>query len=375
MICFRRHTRTAEKCGPRLPCVLFVLAAAAASARASVRPSLEDVTVTGKCVSRTATLWGLRITYYQVVTQTEVYLVRWTNKSYWTYWAFRDYAGKRLTVTGKGLTLPNGARCVFVTRREDIAVHEDGPPWKGNVLLVVAGSRFSVREYETVKKGLANAGYKAVVASSKATALGMPEFRHKVDVLITAVRNLRPYRGIVFCGGPGIVEYEGGPRAVASDPKRAAKLKNAAKRLVDEALRERKIVGALSLAPAVVLAPTGALKGRRVTGSTEGGRFWALKRAGARYTGARVERDGNVVTAKFKGIREFSKVLTKALDEENAVGANRNQALLRAICDTPYSCPGCPYPARRDPGVTYVGRRRRSGSSTSRDVQRPQPFA
>ncbi|HNW03984.1 MAG TPA: DJ-1/PfpI family protein [Oscillospiraceae bacterium] len=89
----------------------------------------------------------------------------------------------------------------------------------------------------------------------------------------------------------------------------ARNLKNsdAVSRAIRNALAGDKIIGAICAAPGVVLAGTGALKGKRWTC------YPGFEVPEGRYTGARAERDGNLITANGPGAApEFAFLLAEA---------------------------------------------------------------
>lgn len=91
--------------------------------------------------------------------------------------------------------------------------------------------------------------------------------------------NLTNYSGVLFVGGKG-----------------AAQLANDADclRLAREAAAAGKMIGAWGEAVGI-LAAAGVVKGRRVTGDVS--LKDAVRRAGGKYTGLQLERDGQLVTA------------------------------------------------------------------------------
>jgi protease I len=91
--------------------------------------------------------------------------------------------------------------------------------------------------------------------------------------------SLEPYAGLILCGGPGALELAEHPDAL---------------RLTREAAGQDKLIGAWGHSVAV-LARAGVIRKKRVTG--ERSLQPLLESAGARYTGAQVERDGKLVTA------------------------------------------------------------------------------
>jgi protease I len=81
--------------------------------------------------------------------------------------------------------------------------------------------------------------------------------------------------------------------------------------LVKTAVKEGKVLGAISIAP-ITLANTKVLKGRRATvWSTLGKR---LEGSGAIYTGNPLEVDGNIVTAdSYEAAEEFAKTISSMI--------------------------------------------------------------
>jgi protease I len=105
---------------------------------------------------------------------------------------------------------------------------------------------------------------------------------------------MEPYSGILFVGGEGALD-------LARDPH--------AQRLAREADAAKKMIGAWGHAVAI-LASAGILKGRRVTGDEAVADL--VRRAGGRFSGRQLERDGDLVTAADEavGIR-FGKTLAQ----------------------------------------------------------------
>lgn len=194
---------------------------------------------------------------------------------------------------------------------------------KGTILVVVASYRFSTEEYQVIRGGLEKAHYTVVVASAGKKAVGIPEFKLDADVTLDDVKDLDAYLGIVFCGGPGMSEFmeitnpspQLPEQARTAHNERRAKLHAAVSPLLDAAVRSEKIIGAICLAPATVLAPEPLLKGRKVTGWAGKDELAAFKKAGATYTGRNVEIDGNLITAKVEGEKPFAQALVTAFDQ------------------------------------------------------------
>jgi putative intracellular protease/amidase len=103
---------------------------------------------------------------------------------------------------------------------------------------------------------------------------------------------MEDYSGVIFVGGEGAL-------AIASDPD--------AQRLAREAAAANKLIGAWGHSVAI-LARAGILEKRRVTGAPEV-RDEVL-RAGGKFSGRQLERDGNLVTAADEAVgMRFGKTL------------------------------------------------------------------
>ena len=111
--------------------------------------------------------------------------------------------------------------------------------------------------------------------------------------------NVSDYDAIVFIGGVGAKEYFDNETAL--DIARQAKAKN-------------KVLAAICIAPAV-LANAGLLDGVKAT-CYESERV-RLKKAGADFTGADVERDGLIITGSGpKAAKEFGRTIVEAMQEQ-----------------------------------------------------------
>ena len=160
------------------------------------------------------------------------------------------------------------------------------------VVMVVPLRNFWDIELTAVKEIFEQNGLRVTIASSTLKeARGMFGTEIKPDVVLSKVRGSL-YDAIVFVGGEGAIQYWDDPHA---------------HRLVKTAVKEGKVLGAISIAP-ITLANTKVLKGRRATvWSTLGKR---LQGSGAIYTGNRLEVDGNIVTAdSYEAAEEFAKTI------------------------------------------------------------------
>ena len=162
-------------------------------------------------------------------------------------------------------------------------------------LIIIAQQGFQDKEYEGTRAGLESAGYEITVAS---TIVG--ECRGKfgdLEVSKIALWNIDVFEfdTIVFIGGPGAA-----PLADNEDAKRIAR----------DAVRFKKKLGAICIAP-TILARAGVLKGKRATVWDSGGAQAALLALeGASYTGDFVTVDGDIVTANGPAAaEEFGRAL------------------------------------------------------------------
>jgi protease I len=160
------------------------------------------------------------------------------------------------------------------------------------VVMVVPLKNFWDIELTKVKEIFEQNGLMVTIASSTLKeAEGMFGTQIKPDVILSKVRAAL-YDAIVFIGGEGAIQYWDDPHA---------------HRLVKAAVKEGRVLGAISIAP-IILANTKVLKGKRATvWSTLGKR---LKGSGAIYTGSTLEVDGNIVTAdSYEAAEEFANAI------------------------------------------------------------------
>jgi protease I len=160
------------------------------------------------------------------------------------------------------------------------------------VVMVVPLKNFWDVELTKVKEIFEQNGLMVTIASSTLKeAEGMFGTQIKPDVILSKVRAAL-YDAIVFIGGEGAIQYWDDPHA---------------HRLVKAAVKEGRVLGAISIAP-IILANTKVLKGKRATvWSTLGKR---LKGSGAIYTGSTLEVDGNIVTAdSYEAAEEFANAI------------------------------------------------------------------
>lgn len=166
-------------------------------------------------------------------------------------------------------------------------------------VLIIASRAFRDEELFETKQELENANIDTVIASTKTGIIrGALRGQAEAEILVNDII-VEDYDAIIFVGGPGAKEYF--DSTVAQDIARKAKDK-------------KKVLAAICIAPAV-LANAGVLDGVKATCFlTE--RF-KLKKAGAEYTGADVERDGFIITANGpRAATQFGKTIVEALTGE-----------------------------------------------------------
>ncbi|HOW43283.1 MAG TPA: DJ-1/PfpI family protein [Candidatus Omnitrophota bacterium] len=163
-------------------------------------------------------------------------------------------------------------------------------------LLILAQKDFRDEEYLQPKEILRRGGVAISTAcSSLKPARGKLGAVVQPDIALADAR-AGDYDAVVFVGGNGARQYWDDPVAHA---------------LVREAAAQGKIIGAICIAP-VILARAGVLKDKKATvwASEEG----QIRKYGAIYTGADVQRDGIVITGAGPfASEEFGRELAGAL--------------------------------------------------------------
>jgi len=127
---------------------------------------------------------------------------------------------------------------------------------------------------------------------------GMLGGRAKISMLINDIA-VDDYDAVVFIGGSGAKEYFTNPLAMD---------------IARQAAYKRKILAAICIAP-TILANAGVLRDVKATSfpSEEA----QLKKAGAQYTGADVERDGLIITGSGpQAATKFGKTVAEAITQE-----------------------------------------------------------
>ncbi|MCK5548428.1 MAG: DJ-1/PfpI family protein [Thermoplasmata archaeon] len=169
------------------------------------------------------------------------------------------------------------------------------------VVMIIAKNSFRDEEYRLPKAAIERAGGNVTTASSSlADSHGMLGYVVKPDMLVRDI-NIDDFDAVVFVGGIGAAEYW-------NDEK--------SHEICREAVRGRKIIGALCIAP-VTLANAQVLNGKRATVyPTENFR---VEEKGAICTNAGVEIDGLIVTGSGPAYaREFGEAIVEVMAEKVA---------------------------------------------------------
>jgi len=146
-------------------------------------------------------------------------------------------------------------------------------------IFIIPAENFQDEELFDTRRFLDITGVLTVVASTRiGTIRGMLGNAVEATVAITDLR-VDDYDAIIFVGGLGAKLYFNSPVAL---------------NIAREAAAKRKVLAAISVAP-TILANAGVLRGVRATSFIS--ERLTLERAGARYTGVPVERDGLIITA------------------------------------------------------------------------------
>lgn len=164
------------------------------------------------------------------------------------------------------------------------------------VLIVIAQKNFRDEEFFEPRDVLIKNGIEVKVASQELKmARGKLDGAVMPDLTIDQAE-VNDFDAVIFVGGPGTVVY-------LDDP--------VAHKLAREFFEAGKIVAAICMAPSI-LANTGLLSGKKATCfSSEKENLVAH---GAKFTGASVEVDGKIVTARGpEAAREFGEKIVKLL--------------------------------------------------------------
>lgn len=166
-------------------------------------------------------------------------------------------------------------------------------------LLIIAKARFRDEELFETKEVLEKAGIETTIACSKVgTITGMLGGTAETQVRLNNV-DVRDYDAVVFVGGTGAREYFNDPYA---------------HEIAKQAKKQKKVLAAICIAP-TILANAELLDGIKVTAFPSEKRI--LKKAGAKFTGSYVERDGLIITGSGPlAATKFGQEIAKALKEQ-----------------------------------------------------------
>jgi len=168
---------------------------------------------------------------------------------------------------------------------------EEMPRIEGTKILVILYKGFDTKEYQYVRENIEKQGGEVIVASfTKEPIVGqggaiVPDVTvHEVD--------LSEINAIFIPGGNS-------PRNIISHPDSEVVYE-----LVRKAYSEGKIIAAICHGP-WVLAKAGVVEGKKVMGHDDV--VADLKKSGGIITGGLVVRDGNIITAQFEGLDQFTR--------------------------------------------------------------------
>ncbi|MCU0641836.1 MAG: DJ-1/PfpI family protein [Candidatus Margulisbacteria bacterium] len=148
----------------------------------------------------------------------------------------------------------------------------------GQVLLIVAFTRFQEKEYDPPKEILTKAGYRVVIASSRlGTATGKVGGQAPVDLTLDQVKPA-DFDAVCFIGGPGSFDYYDDPTC---------------HQIARDTVTQGKLLAAICAAPGI-LARAGVLKGKKATMFDDTGE---IARGGGTFVHQGVVIDGRLITA------------------------------------------------------------------------------
>lgn len=163
-------------------------------------------------------------------------------------------------------------------------------------VMIIAEKQFKEEELFVTKEILENSGIEVQVASTTSgLCSGVEGKTFQPQILLKDIK-VSDFDAVIFVGGGGATQYWKDPLA---------------HKIARDAYDSSKVIGAICVAP-VTLAKAGILKGKRAT-------VWAsdsgqLLVAGAKYSGANVEKDGKIITAAGPfASREFGEELVKTI--------------------------------------------------------------
>lgn len=171
------------------------------------------------------------------------------------------------------------------------------------VLMIIAPEGFRDEELFLTQEELEKAGHKTVIASLvKGVCRGSRGGVATATITLAEIK-VEHYEAAVFVGGSGSKVYFTNRDAL---------------RIAQEMSGQGKVVAAICVAP-VILANAGLLKGKNAT--VFGSEAKAIQGKGAKYTGAGVTVDTNIVTGDGpKSARLFGKKINECLQGHGTPG-------------------------------------------------------
>lgn len=164
--------------------------------------------------------------------------------------------------------------------------------------MVIAPEAFRDEEYQQPREEFRKAGFEVVTASTmEGEAVGMFGGTAIAEKTLDQV-DAAEFDAVVFIGGSGASIY-------FEDPS--------AHKLARDAVDHGKLLAAICISP-TTLANAGVLEGKKATVWKDEKLIDILKSKGATYTGADVERDGNIITGSGPdAASKFGQEIVKAL--------------------------------------------------------------
>lgn len=174
-----------------------------------------------------------------------------------------------------------------------------------NILMVIASKDFRDEEYFIPVEIFQNEGAKITTASSIIGEVIGVEGGEARSTMTIREAEARKFDAIVFVGGNGASEF--------FDDAEAHKI-------VREAVKYDKILGAICIAP-VILARAGILRKKNATvwsSILDKSRAKELEEAECRVLEKRVVKDGKIITADGPAVaQEFAQTIVEAMIEKN----------------------------------------------------------
>ncbi len=151
-----------------------------------------------------------------------------------------------------------------------------------SALLIIAQKGYQDVELDGTRKGLLKAGFDVVLASTKkGECIGKYDGRETADIALMDV-DVTDYDRIAFIGGPGMMQ---------------AWQDEAMKRIAREAVAHDIVLGAICIAPKVLVS-AGVLEGKKATvADPDGDQPGFLALHDVEYTGEPVTIAGRIITA------------------------------------------------------------------------------